>query len=138
MPHFALNYLDYLLWGDRAGMRALGIDVGGYRFRYRTSIEHYYPQHPDADSQIETLPKGIVDQFGNLCIMTRSENSRRFNLAPAAKVEQYRSERQTLKFQLMAAITKESSGWTSYQLRAHGEAMREVLERAESVPATTT
>ena len=138
VPHFALNYLDYLLWGDIAGMRALGIDVGGYRFRYRTSIEHYYPQHPDADSQIETLPKGIVDQFGNLCIMTRSENSRRSNLAPAAKVEQYRSERQTLKFQLMAAITKESSGWTPDQMSAHGEAMREVLERAKSVPATTT
>lgn len=133
VPHFALNYLDYLLWRDASGggsVAEIGIDVSTYRFRYRTSIEHYYPQHPDADSQIETLEKDVVDQFGNLCIMTRSENSKRSNLAPAAKVEQYRSDRQTLKFQVMAAITKRESAWTTVQMEDHGRAMRRILQEA--------
>ena len=133
VPHFALNYLDYLLWrGAVRGENAAAgdIDVSTYRFRYRTSIEHYYPQHPDADSQIATLEKGVVDQFGNLCIMTRSENSKRSNLAPAAKVEQYRSDRQTLKFQVMAAITKRESAWTTVQMEAHGRAMHRILQEA--------
>ncbi|MDN4478655.1 DUF262 domain-containing HNH endonuclease family protein [Demequina sp. SYSU T00039] len=131
VPHFALNYLDYLLWSDPHGYAAAhGADVAGYKFRYRTSIEHFHPQHPDPDSQIPMWPKSDVDRFGNLCIMTRSENSQRSNLAPVAKVGQYRWERQTLKFQIMAGVTRHTSTWTLDHVHAHGQAMRAILDAA--------
>ncbi|WP_084079262.1 DUF262 domain-containing protein [Demequina sp. NBRC 110057] len=131
VPHFALNYLDYLLWSDPTGYATShGADVSGYKFRYRTSIEHFHPQHPDPDSQIRTWERVDVDRFGNLCIMTRSENSQRSNLAPVAKVGQYRAERQTLKFQIMADMTKATGEWTSGQVDDHGRTMRNILDAA--------
>ena len=137
VPHFALNYLDYLLWLDLHDGKPVkhldagaGSGVSGYRFRYRTSVEHFYPQHPGPDSRIERLPQADVDQFGNLCLLTRSENSMRSNLAPVAKVGEYRTESQTLKFRIMANMTEKHSGWTLEQIKEHGADMRDILEAA--------
>ena len=75
--------------------------------------------------------------FGNLCIMTRSENSRRSNLEPGAKIEQYDSNEQSLKFQLMktaAQVDEEldrrhgSSPW-----RAHARPSRSAGRRGEPI-----
>ncbi|MEZ5160244.1 MAG: HNH endonuclease family protein [Marmoricola sp.] len=107
-----------------------------YRFRYRTSVEHFYPQHPDPGGNIEPLGRAIVDLFGNLCLMSRSENSKRSNLAPEAKVGQYRSDAQSLKFQLMAAVARDE-GWREEQIRAHGEAMLTILSGLKSPPEAT-
>jgi hypothetical protein len=133
VPHFALNYLDYLLWRHRAGGLA-DSSYRPYRFRYRSSVEHFYPQQPDPDSQIDRLGREVVDQFGNVCLMSRSENSRRSNFAPAAKIGQFRSDRQSLKFQVMAAITAER-GWAKPQIEAHGRDMVECLDRGVAAGA---
>lgn len=144
VPHFAFNYLDYLLWRSlKTNEFGVAISPGpggkrNYRFRYRTSVEHFYPQHPDPGGNIRTLERAAVDQFGNLCLMSRSENSQRSNLAPGAKIEQYRSEQQTLKFQIMAAIRKESGDWDEEQMAYHGRDMRELLERGSRAHATET
>ena len=118
--------MDYLLWLRRAG----GLDEShytSYRFRYRSSVEHFYPQQPDPDSQIDQLGREVVDRFGNICLMSRSENSRRSNFAPAAKIGQFRSDRQSLKFQAMEATTRER-GWAEAEIEAHGRGMVELLE----------
>lgn len=124
VPHFAFNYLDYLLWRGliNGDLHHEGVAYQSFRFRYRTSVEHFYPQHPDPDSQIDRLDTGIVDRFGNLCLMSRPENSKRSNLAPAAKISQYRSDRQGLKFQVMAAITR-ASKWEENEINDHGAEM---------------
>ena len=137
VPHFAFNYLDYLLWrGLTEGSLQdfAGVPYTSFRFRYRTSVEHFYPQHPDPESQIERLDASIVDRFGNLCLMSRSENSKRSNLAPAAKINQYRSERQSLKFQLMAAITQGSipPKWEEPEIDDHGQKMVAQLDAGVS------
>lgn len=120
--HFALNYLDYLLW-----RRPTTPTSQQYRFRYRSSVEHFYPQNPDPSGNITKLPDELVDQFGNLCLMSRSENSRRSNLTPAAKVSQYKSDQQSLKFQVMAHATT-AHGWAVEQIRKHGEDMKALLQ----------
>lgn len=130
--HFAFNYLDYLLWRRLKdgtltdSLRTRDITYKQYRFRYRSSVEHFYPQHPDPSGNITRLPQDTVDRFGNLCLMSRSENTRRSNLAPGAKINQYRSEQQSLKFQLMAAHTK-ASGWDVDDILSHGDDMRTLL-----------
>ena len=127
VPHFVFNALDYRLWRDATanpGAHPATLDVAGFRFRYRKSVEHFYPQHPDAPH--EDLGQSLVDEFGNLCLMTRSENSQRSNLVPEAKIKQYVSKAQSLKFQLMA-WTAETEGWGPHQIRKHGNEMRELL-----------
>ena len=75
-----------------------GIDVGyitarlkGFSFTFRTSVEHYFPQTPlGSDPMVKTaeLPNG-VDTFGNLCLISRSDNSKLSNYLPTAKKEHY-------------------------------------------------
>ena len=96
VQNFIFNRLDYLLWCElRDGVAFPGVDmdtvVAGYRkfaFTLRTSVEHHYPQHPAGmHSKLEPspqLPHGC-HTFGNLCLISRSNNSKLSNLIPSAK-----------------------------------------------------
>ena len=80
-PHIVFNYLDYLLWkSDKEAYE-------DFVFEFRNSVEHWYPQHP-SDGSIE--PWDERDVFGNLCIISRSVNSKFSNLSPASKMDTYR------------------------------------------------
>lgn len=139
VPHFLFNWLDYLLWREkRVGggarhavtSRLSSRDVEDFRFRYRTSVEHFYPQHPDSAEGHHSLERSVLDSFGNLALMTRSENSRRSNLVPEAKIKQYASREQSLKFQAMAEMGK--SGWGEEQIAIHGQECLTMLLGSES------
>ena len=96
-PHIVFNYLDYLLWKD---------DKERYEdfvFEFRNSVEHWYPQHP-SDGSIELWDER--DVFGNLCIISRSVNSKFSNLSPASKMDTYRGmvQKGSLKLRKMGEI----------------------------------
>lgn len=154
VSHLALNYLDYLLWqeardelpsGDlserarEVWQAAYGLDKNkatkGYRFAYRASVEHFFPRNPiEIDGEIPKLhdQASNLNALGNLCLMTRSGNSRRGNLMPKAKVAAYDTKAksvQTIKFQIMADIAKRE-GWEDAQIEAHGEACVRLLRDA--------
>ena len=80
-PHVVFNYLDYLLWKKAKKTHK------DFVFEFRNSVEHWYPQHP-SDGTIE--PWDGRDVFGNLCIISRSVNSKFSNLSPASKMDTYR------------------------------------------------
>ena len=80
-PHIVFNYLDYLLWKKAKKTHK------DFVFEFRNSVEHWYPQHP-SDGSIE--PWDERDVFGNLCIISRSVNSKFSNLSPASKMDTYR------------------------------------------------
>ena len=80
-PHIVFNYLDYLLW------KKAKKTYKDFVFEFRNSVEHWYPQHP-SDGSIE--PWDERDVFGNLCIISRSVNSKFSNLSPASKMDTYR------------------------------------------------
>lgn len=60
----------------------------------------------------------FLHSFGNLCIITDSQNSKFGNLVPSAKYKQWEGifDRQSLKLQIMANIT-EKTKWESYQIK---------------------
>lgn len=129
VPHFALNLLDYKLWRlseiekRQPSARLPAVRASEFRFAYRTSIEHFLPSNL-AESE-ERL--AVVNCFGNLCLMTRTENSRRSDHTPDWKVEKYGQSDQSLKFYYMAALQREAKEWGPRQISDHGAAMREVL-----------
>lgn len=65
--------------------------------------------------------------------MSRSDNSARSNLMPRAKVAQYLSTNQSLKFQIMAEKTDQLEGtgqsWDVPHIEQHGIQMADVLKR---------
>ena len=96
-PHIVFNYLDYLLWkSDKEAYK-------DFVFEFRNSVEHWYPQHP-SEGTFEVWDG--IDTFGNLCIISRSVNSKFSNLSPASKMDTYRGmvQKGSLKLRKMGEI----------------------------------
>ena len=128
VPHFALNLLDYKLWWlseieGRPPARLPFVKASGFRFAYRTSIEHFLPSNlAEREDRL-----AVINDFGNLCLMTRTENSRRSDHTPDWKVEKYGESDQSLKFHYMAALQREEKEWGPRQISGQGAAMLNVL-----------
>lgn len=120
IPVYAFNFVDYILWKNREelGRKYKGVKFDHFKFAYRRSIEHWFPQHPNSDEKIEKMDDQFLHSFGNLCIITDSQNSKFGNLVPSAKYKQWEGifDRQSLKLQIMASIT-EKTKWESDQIK---------------------
>ena len=121
-PHIVFNYLDYLLWKE---------DKEKYKdfvFEFRNSVEHWYPQHP-SDGTIE--PWDGRDVFGNLCIISRSVNSKFSNLSPESKMKSYKKmvQKGSLKLRIMGDIIEGSSSekWRQSACAKHEKEMIRLL-----------
>lgn len=118
IPVYAFNFVDYVLWKNREELKkAYDVKFEDFKFAYRRSIEHWFPQHPNSDERVEKMDDQFLHSFGNLCIITDSQNSKFGNLVPSAKYKQWEGifDRQSLKLQMMAAIT-EKTKWESDQI----------------------
>ena len=135
------NYLDYLLWKDKEyqGNNQFDFNAQDFAFEFRTSVEHWYPQHPDK-SIIASWKDGVGeneerrldrDGFGNLCLIHAKENSHFSNLPPSAKAR-YLPEKMKdhcgLKCQLMVNLTDNSEHWKKVSFK-HGKEMLDVLAK---------
>jgi hypothetical protein len=114
------NYLDFLLWLKPEHNQQEAIR--NYEFTFRSSVEHYYPQHPLAG--VPPMEDESLNSFGNLCLISHSKNSRLSNLSPEAKKDYYRTNSlDSIKQHLMMA----ESPWDAASILKHDESMRKVL-----------
>lgn len=139
-PHIVFNYLDFLLWRD-AKRKKKFISQGGnwkpFVFAYRNSVEHWYPQHPEnleEWNEADDENRRAVDQFGNLCVVQPSENSKFSNLRPKAKKDQYMEDvisKGSLKLRIMAEMTIDANEvqWKT-ACPTHGQEMLDLLSAA--------
>lgn len=112
-PHIVFNYLDYLLWKETDEE---------FSFEFRNSVEHWYPQHPSEGTFDQWTHDEGVDNFGNLCIIQRSVNSKFSNMSPEAKKSTFEDmiKKGSLKLRRMAAITTSRSGKSASTLWREG------------------
>lgn len=122
IPVYAFNFVDYVLWKNREGLKKdyKDIEFESFKFSYRRSVEHWYPQNPNGEDGLTRLADEFLHSFGNLCVITDSQNSKFGNLVPSAKYNQWKGnfDRQSLKLQIMAHITQ-NKNWSTdemYQL----------------------
>ena len=128
-PHVVFNYLDYLLW--KKGKEK----YEDFVFEFRNSVEHWYPQNP-SENTIETWDE--VDTFGNLCIISRSVNSKFSNLSPGSKMQTFERmvQRGSLKLRIMGNIIgniikegRSDQDWVKYACQEHEKEMLELLKK---------
>ena len=131
IPVYAFNFVVYVLWKNRSDLKEKysSVEFEAFKFAYRRSIEHWFPQNPNGRDGESQLPAEFLHSFGNLCIITDSQNSKFGNSYPEAKLKQWEKEgifyRQSLKLQMMAEITKQKdSGWETDQIK---ELEKEIL-----------
>ena len=124
IPVYAFNFVDYVLWKNRAELEKEYKDINfdNFKFASRRSIEHWFPQNPNGHDGESQLPAEFLHSFGNLCIITDSQNSRFGNSYPEAKLEQWEREgvfhRQSLKLQMMAKITSKNNRWDICEIQS--------------------
>lgn len=102
VENFIFNYYDYLLWKEKKPEH--------FEFSYRTSVEHFYPQHPSGEGkQMDPIP---LNMFGNLCLISSSTNSKFTNNMPEAKLANFKDMdgviSQSLKLQEMFNIVQKN------------------------------
>lgn len=121
-PHVVFNYLDYLLWKEGKEK------YKDFVFEFRNSVEHWYPQHP-SEGTFEVWDG--IDTFGNLCIISRSVNSKFSNLSPESKMKSYKKmvQKGSLKLRIMGDIIEGSSSetWRLSECAKHEEEMISLL-----------
>lgn len=86
--NLVFNYLDYLLWKEHSESHP---KIRDFEFTSRSSVEHYYPQHPFLGFEI--LDSVSLNSFGNLCLISNSENSKLSHYQPIAKKEHYAAKK---------------------------------------------
>ena len=126
-PHIVFNYLDYLLWKEDKSKDKKYTD---FVFEFRNSVEHWYPQHPSDDTFDAWDGR---DTFGNLCIISRSVNSKFSNLSPKSKMNSFERmvQKGSLKLRRMGEIIKTESSnqdWIEHACQEHEEEMIRILE----------
>ena len=144
VPNFVFNRLDYQLWkffheqeqkvenlseNDKwLTIKNKEVIWKKFRFTFRSSVEHHYPQHPSEEHGLEKLEQAILDNFGNLYLLSQSKNSRLSNLPPEAKLTYYpNGDYDSLKQALMMEKTKELNNWKAEEILKHGEEMWALL-----------
>ncbi len=128
-PNYIFNFLDFVLWYRQVieQKKDFEVKVSDFEFKYRNSVEHFYPQNPNQAENHKRLEDEHLNNFGNLCIMARRHNSLRSNLMPSAKIKEFSSTSQSLKFMLMEKITNKNSAWNEKEIIQHGADMKKLL-----------
>lgn len=132
VPHFIFNYLDYLLWendcykiyfgDDKDFIDKISQKIKNFKFTFRSSVEHYYPQNP---LNGETLKEDMLNNFGNLCLISRSKNSKLSNNTPTAKKDYYiNNDIDSIK----QAIMMSYNNWGKEEIEKHGKEMKKLLK----------
>lgn len=108
VPNFVFNFYDYLTW------RLNPIKYSKFEFTYRTSVEHFYPQTPMPG--YENLEGKGLDDFGNLCLISRGMNSKFSNNMPKAKLDNFGLVEEvrnglSLKLLEMMDVVRQKSDW---------------------------
>ena len=111
IPRIAFTYYDFLL--------AVEASTTNFRFVFRNSIEHFWPQHPDRE--MAAGQAGVSDEWlhswGNLALVSVTANSKFSNSVPQRKRD-YRDTvgQQSLKLQ---AMTQQADQWNDTAVKRH-------------------
>ncbi len=123
IENFVFNYFDYVLWKDNK-------DVD-FEFAYRTSVEHFYPQHPIGRVPMDFRP---LHSFGNLCIISRGMNSKFTNYLPTGKADNFGDanpmKTYSLKLQNMINSVKNKETWDEATILRKEQEAKELLKYA--------
>lgn len=130
VERIVFSYLDYLIYRDGYsydGKEIISPLQDDWQFIFRSSIEHFQPQHPLEGDRWE---QDDLNGFGNLALITVSGNSKFSNLPPAGKINSYPSIiNQSLKLKIMEKMTRLDYGnWTEEKANIHKEEMFNILE----------
>jgi len=147
-PRYAFNFIDYLLWdvyhkGERVGKEIPVLrEIRGiinnnvkyflkFSFTQNNSVEHLHAQSlssllvPIDDDPDFCNERKVLDNFGNLCLISSSSNSKYNDYNFEAKKAQFtnRESIESLKQVLMFSY----KSWNVQEIHSHSRDMQELI-----------
>lgn len=109
IPNFVFNYYDYLIYKEKKMP---------FTFYYRTSVEHFFPQHPSEQCAKLSNPDRYLNSFGNLALVPSETNSRFSNAIPFAKCKQFPDDinKSPKLMEMRDAAEKNNYDWLDKQI----------------------
>lgn len=120
VPHFLFNFIDYLYWVD---------SPSEFKFTYRNSVEHHLPQ-----SYKNEINENLLDNLGNLCLVSKSSNSKMNNEHPtgkAAKDGKYYRNNLPPKQKRMYEITQTKGKWGNDEIEQHRVEVIDLISKTD-------
>jgi uncharacterized protein with ParB-like and HNH nuclease domain len=119
-PHFLFNFIDYLFWLNQpTSNRPTKLN---FDFKYRNSVEHHLPQSFSNDNN-----KEFLDSIGNLCLVSKSLNSKMNNEDPKGKASKYFKETLPPKQKVIYEITNSNNSWNIKEIELHRKEIDDLL-----------
>ena len=129
VANFIFNFYDYIVWKENSNK------YPKFEFSYRTSVEHFYPQNPM--SGYKKLDEESLNNFGNLCLISRTMNSKFGNNMPKAKLENFgniEEVRNGLSIKLLEMMSRISGSnadkWQEKEIKEFGEECKERIKNS--------
>jgi hypothetical protein len=140
ISHIVFYFTDYLLWltyyekvrGKKkeeleenqlfSKINKIRGKILNFNFKQNSSIEHLYPQNPN-----EKMADQFLHCFGNLCLVSRSANSRYSNFMPNSKKNELHKNNESLK-QLIMFESFENDKWEVEQIQKHQLEIQTLIE----------
>lgn len=140
-------YVDFILWEVYFNflrgkmnleylpeqLKAIGFKINKdlfsvYRFRQLNSKEHLLPQ-----SQADESEKVVLNDFGNLCLISASQNSYANDQHPKYKKRDFKDDNSSLK-RLIMFETFNGEEYSSDNIKTHENEMQKVLDFYKAFP----
>ena len=130
VENFVFNFYDFLLYYQNYD--------NDFEFTYRTSVEHFYPQHP---TDREPMDFDHLHSFGNLCLVSRGMNSKFTNNLPGAKAENFGSidamKSYSIKLKSMINCVKNHEIWDEQKISQKENEAKELIIKMLSASNNT-
>ncbi len=123
--NLVFNFLDYLLWVKYKDIEN-DSRVKSFAYKFRSSVEHFYPQQPIGG---RILADQELHSFGNLCLISHSDNSKYSNYLPDAKSTHYNNKEDldSIKQFLMIKQCMLTRNWLAPEINKHNQVMVDLL-----------
>ena len=121
VENFVFNFYDYILWKEQK--------TADFEFSYRTSVEHFYPQHPIDNKMMDGK---YLHSFGNLCLVSNSMNSKFSNSLPAAKYHNFGTDNEqnktySIKLQNMMQSIRDHDKWDEKKIDQESKFAKDLM-----------
>ena len=122
-PHLAFNLIDYLMYCAEPAKYS---GAATFRFAYRNSVEHHFPRGSGSENGI--WQNDVVNDIGNLYLLSKSDNSSLNVRSPSEKVTLAgRLDNLPPKRRKMYRLTQ-VKGWTPEVMRHHSDEVLKLIE----------
>lgn len=130
-PRYALFALDYELWRKYNSDDRVKVADREYRpsrdfvFRFRDSVEHVYPRNPQTAQRWESK---VLDNFGNLALISKPSNSSYNNQLPEDKRRDFAKDAEIESMKLLEIYRDDKFiKWGNDKGREHSKEMISIL-----------